>query len=114
MDHIGCGVQQPDRSPRDDFSRMIDLDQITGFDLAKGNTEWVHPECVRIDRITQGDVTGDTLIEAVLAEDAEGSGEAALEVLAFLIGVVKFRRTWKLRHWHSGLVWREDWFGSGC
>jgi len=48
------------------------------------------PEAVGLHRISQRDMPGDTFVEATLAENAEGRGQAAFEVLALLVLVVEF------------------------
>jgi hypothetical protein len=55
-------------------------------------------------------VPGDALVEAVFAEDAEGGGEAAFEVVAFGVFVGE--------GWGAGnamvsrVVWKESWCDS--
>jgi hypothetical protein len=57
MYHEGSCVEQTTGTPIDHVPGVIDLDQITGFDLAEGDAERVHPECAGIDWVTDGDVT---------------------------------------------------------
>lgn len=75
-------VKQPVLPAVNHRPTLVHLDQVAAPHLRKGAPERVHPEGVRADGVADGDVAGDALVEAVLAEDAEGEGEAALEVVA--------------------------------
>ena len=73
-------------------------DQITLIDQTKRRAKRIHPKAVLLDRISERDMSSNTLIEAILAEDAEGSGETTLQILAFLVLVVKGGRARELLH----------------
>lgn len=103
MDHEGSGVEVAIRAAIDDLSFVVDQDKIGGLDERESKTEGVDPESCRINGITNGDVTGNTLIEAVLAKDTEGSSQATLEVDALFQLVVEGRGTTDV-HLDTGLV----------
>ena len=56
MYHESCCVEKTTGTPIDHVPGVIDLNQITGFDLAEGDAERVYPECGRIDWVTDGDM----------------------------------------------------------
>ena len=62
----------------------------------KSKAERVHPEVVWIDWVAKGYMTCDAFIEAQFAEDAEGEGQSAFEVLALFELVVEFGRSGEL------------------
>ena len=68
----------------DDLAGMINLDQMRGYDLRKGDPKRVHPKGRRVDWVADGDVACYTLLEAVFAEDAKGECEAVFEIVALL------------------------------
>lgn len=74
MDHVGCGVEQAVLAAADDFSGVVDEDQVGFGDEAEGSAERVHPEAVGLHGVAEGDVAGNAFVEAVLAEDSEGGG----------------------------------------
>lgn len=91
MDHEGSGVDVAVRASVNNLSLVIDQDKIGSLDKREGKTKGIYPEGSRINRITNGDMTGNTLIEAVLAKDAESCSQATLEVYALFEFVVKGR-----------------------
>ena len=48
-----------------------------------------------MDGVAEGDVPGYAFVEAVFAEDAEGGGEAAFEVVAFGVLVGECWGAWR-------------------
>jgi hypothetical protein len=85
VDHVGSTIQQPNRSAANDFTVMVDMNQIRPLDLGEGDTERVDPEGGGIDRVPDGDVACDAFVEAEFAKDSECSGEAAFHVFSFLV-----------------------------
>jgi len=83
--HVRGGVEQAVLAAVDDFAAVVHEDQVGFGDQAEGAAEGVHPEAVRLHGVAQGDVARDALVEAVFAEDAEGSGEPAFEVFALFV-----------------------------
>ena len=81
--HVRGGVEQAVLAAVDDFAAVVHEDQVGFGDQAEGAAEGVHPEAVGLDGVAECDVPSDTLVEAVFAEDAEGGGEPAFEVVAF-------------------------------
>ena len=71
VDHVRRRVEQTVWPAVDHFAVRVHENQIRGLDQAEGGAQRVHPERVRMDRITQRDVAGDALVETVFAEDAE-------------------------------------------
>src|SRR5699024_9182901 len=69
-------VERPRGGTTDDLTVRVDEDQIVGGYVLEVHAERVDPEEVVIAGVTNRYVTGDTLIEAESAEDAEGQGEA--------------------------------------
>src|SRR3954449_10160494 len=69
----------------DDLTTVVDPDQVRLADMRERHAERVDPECVRLDRVTRGDVTGDALLEPELREQPEAGGEALLAVQALLL-----------------------------
>jgi hypothetical protein len=63
---------------------VIDEDQIAHPNLPETHPERVHPETVGVLRITGGDVSGDTLVEAETTEDPKRRCEPLLAVQALL------------------------------
>lgn len=74
VDHVRGGVEQAVLAAADDFSGVVDEDQVGFGDEAEGSAERVHPEAVGLHGVAEGDVAGYTFVEAVLAEDSEGGG----------------------------------------
>lgn len=99
VDHVRRRVEKSTLSAINDLSIMVDLNEIALLDHAEGNTERVDPEGCGVDGIAEGDVTGDTLVEAVFAEDAEGGGETAFEVVTLGVLVGEFWGRWE-HHFH--------------
>lgn len=56
MDHERSSIQQSIWPTGNHLCFVVDLDQIRGFHQTEWRAEWVHPERVWFDRITQGDV----------------------------------------------------------
>lgn len=110
MDHkCGC-VQQPDLAAVNHIAVMVDLDQILLPDEREGEAEGIHPESIWLDGISKGDVTGDTFIVSILAEDPEGSGQTTFEVVPFGVLVGKGRRAGKVGHLNFGFAFAKTWF----
>lgn len=83
VDHVRRRVQQPVLSTIDDFARVVDEDEVGLGHQAESAPEGVYPEAVWVHGVAERDVARYTFVEAVFAEDAEGGGEAAFEVVAF-------------------------------
>lgn len=107
MDHKRRRIQQPDLPAPNHLAIMIDMYQIAPLHERESDAERVHPEGVRIDGIADGDVAGDAFVEAVFAEDAQGGGEAALEVFALFVFVGEFGGAGEFGHLHFGLGFGE-------
>jgi len=60
MDHESCGVQHPIRSAGNDLAVVVYLDQVRGFHQLECCAERINPECCRVDRIPDSDMSGDT------------------------------------------------------
>ena len=73
-------------------------DQITLINQTKRRPKRIHPKAVLLHGISERDVSRNALIEAILAEDAEGSGQTSLQILALLVLVVEGRWAWELLH----------------
>jgi len=97
VDHVGGGVEQTVLAAADDFAGVVDEDEVGFGHEAEGAAEGVHPEAVGLYGVAERDVAGDTFVEAVFAEDAEGGGEAAFEVFALFVLVGE--------GWGSGWMW---------
>ena len=83
VNHVRRRVEQSVLAAVDDSAGVVDEDEV-GFGYeAESPAEGVHPEAVWLDGVAEGDVAGDAFVEAVFAENAEGGGEAAFEVVAF-------------------------------
>lgn len=95
VDHVGCCVEEADFAAVDDFAFGVDEDEVGGFDEGEGDAEGVDPELVGVDGVlvmfsvsqlndwarvaySERDVASYTLIEAVLAKDAERSSKSPL------------------------------------
>ena len=50
---------------------MVDLNKVASFDQGKRYAKRIDPESRRLNRISNSDVAGDALVEAILAEDSE-------------------------------------------
>lgn len=98
VDHVGGHVEQAAGPAVDHLTVMVHQDQIRGLDLAKGHAERVHPEVVRLDGVAERDVAGDAFVVALLAEDAEGQCQPALEVGALFVLVGELGRAGELEH----------------
>ena len=70
----------------DDLAVVVDADQVVDRDVLEVHAERVDPEVVGVLGVAGGDVAGDALVEPEPAEDAEGRGEALLQVQALLLG----------------------------
>lgn len=60
VDHKGRSIEHSVGATINDFSSMIDLDQIRCLDQRKGCSEGIHPEGGWVDGITQGNVASNT------------------------------------------------------
>lgn len=65
----------------EDSSLVVDMEKARGGDQGKVNSEGVNPEGSWVDGVTNGDVTGNSLVESLLCEDAVGSSKTLFEVL---------------------------------
>lgn len=97
VNHVRSSIQAADFPSRDDSTFMIDLDEIRGPDMGKWHAKRIDPECCRIDRIPQRDVSCYTLFVAVFCKDAECECKSSLEILLFLDPVFKYRWFGKCR-----------------
>ena len=68
--------------PSTTVARVVDADQVGDADVLEVHPERVDPEAVGVLGVADGDVTGDALVEAELAEQAERRGEPLLAVQA--------------------------------
>ena len=97
---------------------MVHLYQVTLLNQGEGNSERIHPKSCWVHRITQRDVTCDTLIKPVFAEYAEGRCEAAFQVFPFFVLVFEAGRSRELGHVNLGLGFTqtrlERRFGGGA
>ena len=76
----------------DDLALRVHEEQVGHADVAEAHAERVHPEVVEPLGVTGGDVPGDALLEAELAEEPEPGGQALLAVLALLLDGVELRQ----------------------
>lgn len=60
MNHVRRGVEQANLASVDDFSFVIDANQIRRLDLRECHAEWIDPESVRLDGVAQRDMAGHT------------------------------------------------------
>ena len=129
------------RTAVDDFGVVVDLDEVGLLDHGKGDAEGVHPEGCWVDLrdmsvrhvvkqthagrtywVTDRDMASDALIEAELAENAEGQCKSALEVFPFFVFVLELRRSRELQQLCSGVVFchvrlircSPFWLSGGC
>jgi len=66
--------------------------------LNREESYWAYPD---------GDVTRDTLIEPIFAEDSKGCCEPSFQVLALLVWVVELWRLWELEIERRGCVFAD-------
>ena len=76
----------------DDLALLVDADEIGGSDVAEAHAERVHPEVVEVLGVTRGDVAGDPLLEAELAEEPEPGREALLAVQTLFLDGFELRQ----------------------
>jgi hypothetical protein len=69
----------------DHLAGVVDADQVGDPDVLEVHPERVDPEAVEVFGIAHGDMPGDPLVEAELAEQPEGRCKALLAVQAFLV-----------------------------
>lgn len=74
VNHVRCGVEQAALASINDLASMVDQDEIRLVDQRESNTEWIDPKAIGVNRISESNVAGDTLVEAILPEDAECGG----------------------------------------
>lgn len=89
VDHERGFVEEPVLAAVEDVALLVDQNEVGFVDQAEGVAEWVHPEAVRVYRVAHCNVTCYSFVESVFAEDAEGGGEAAFEVVALFVRVVE-------------------------
>lgn len=90
VNHVRRCVKKPAWASIDDLSRVVDKDEIRFVDQGESDTEWIDPETIWLHRISEGNVSGNTFVETIFAEDAESGCEAAFEVFSFLVLVFEF------------------------
>jgi hypothetical protein len=90
MDHERCTVDGA--RPFDHIAFVIDQDEIGRFDFSERHPEWIHPETLRVFRVSHRYVTYHTFREAEPAEQPEPGGELLLTVLALRVDRAKDRR----------------------
>ena len=90
MDHIRRRIEKPAWASIDDLTRVVNEDKIRFIDQRESDAEWVNPETIWLHRISEGDVSCDTFVETIFAEDAECCGEAAFQVFSFFVFVFEF------------------------
>ena len=76
----------------DDLALVVDADEVGRADVAEAHAEGVHPEVVQVLGVTGGDVAGDALFEAELAEEPEPGREALLAVQALFFDALELRQ----------------------
>ena len=117
VNHKRRRVQQADLPARNHLPRMIDLDKVAALHEREGDAKGVDPEGVGVDGVADGDVSGDAFVETVFAEDAQGGGEAALEVFALFVFVGEFGGAGEFEQFDLGLGFGdagvEGGFGGG-
>ena len=75
----------------DDLAGVVDADQVGDADVLEVHPERVDPEVVEVLGVAHGDVAGDALVEAELAEQPERRREPLLAVQALLLDRVELR-----------------------
>jgi hypothetical protein len=128
-----CGVQKTAWATVDDFALVVHADEVRSLEHRPCDTEGVHPERVRLDRILscvsmvfslqgnssithpQCDVASHTLVEAKLREEAESQSQTALLIFALLVWVVELWWGGEVHLLCDGLVRLEAGLvGGGC
>jgi hypothetical protein len=110
MDHVCGSVEQTDLAAINDLALGIDENKIRGLDQRESYTKRINPEvgrlnwvlrtvsicvllpyfdCILLDAYSKCNVPGNTLVEAVFAENAECSSESSLEICTLLVWVVE-------------------------
>lgn len=114
VDHVGGSVEETAFASIDDLAGVVDQDKIRLVDERKCHAKWVHPEAILcryislttltyfspcsifthgIHRVTESNMTRNTLIKAIFAKDAECSRETSFQVLSLLIFVFELWRS---------------------
>ncbi len=113
MDHKSCCVKKPAGAAVDYLALVVDLNQIAALDHGESHSERVYPESGWVDRVSKRDVACYTLVETILAENAEGGSQAAFEVVALFIFVGEFGRAWNVELLGFGFVVMETGLQGG-
>ncbi len=87
----GCAVDRI--LPFHHLAVVVYQNQIGDANLAEVHAERIDPEMIEVFGVAGGDVSGDAFIESEAREQAEGSGQALLAVLALLGDGGKGRRS---------------------
>ncbi len=93
----------------DDLALVADPDQVAALDHAEVHAEGVDPEGVGLGRVADGDVSGDALVQAGLAEHPERRCELGLAVRTLLLDGVE-----RLGERHPQLATRARGVGDRC
>lgn len=81
----------------DHFAVVIDMYEVAGVYHGERYSEFVDPKRGGINWITNGDMAGDTFIEAVFAEDPQGQGESSFQISPLFIFICEFGWFWKAK-----------------
>ena len=76
----------------DDLALVVDQEQVAHPDLLEAHAERVHPEVVGQLGVAGGDVAGDALVEAEVAEEPEAGRQALLAVAALVLDRLERRQ----------------------
>lgn len=74
MDQHGRSIDKLVLASLQYFPIVVDTNQIRASHPVKGQSEGIYPHGMLLDGITNGNVTGNALIEAFLAQDAKRCG----------------------------------------
>ncbi|KAH3664244.1 hypothetical protein OGAPHI_004596 [Ogataea philodendri] len=73
----------------DDIAVLVDVDHVLSLEKSKVVSKRIDPESVWINRVSDGDVTGSSLGEALTSEDTESTGHVLQNPLSLLVRVVE-------------------------
>jgi hypothetical protein len=68
-----------------DLPSGVDQEEVGHLDTAERHSKGVHPELIGPLGIADGDMPGNTFIEAAAGEESEGSGQPFLTVAPFAL-----------------------------
>lgn len=81
----------------DDAAVRTNEQQVRHCHVSKRYTEWVHPKVVLLDRVSEGQVTSNTFIEAEHTKHSEGLSQPLLSATSFILECIVGDRLIKMR-----------------